>query len=361
MKSKIPLFVLPVLCGVLGFAQLALAVPPPDFLMSVGSQVAYIFSFVAVLFSAALSMGYQFLRLKYQALKLRPWMLFLLLLVLFGAIFTGWFFYQKQKEEKALEDWLQESQVHAEVETPVVEESVRPDPKVHPEPELSFLELNENAPLSISNEAFQDVLESGKDDFIVLDARENLENEYGHFPGSIHIRYADLKAGKIDALPTDKTIYVLCWSGMRGSEVTQLLRSYGLTATYLEGGADSWVEDFGGLWEGEIKFSASYPDKDYAITFTTEETRQKMAEGVILVDAREQAKQNLAYFGAIPMPIMDTPSEDLEAMYAQLPASSTVITVCDEYVNCFMAKLVGVELQRRGHVFLGRTNRPWEF
>jgi len=34
--------------------------------------------------------------------------------------------------------------------------------------------------------------------------------------------------------------------------------------------------------------------------------------------------------------------------------------VCDSFVNCFDAVLTGTELERRGHIFLGRYNSPWE-
>jgi hypothetical protein len=47
--------------------------------------------------------------------------------------------------------------------------------------------------------------------------------------------------------------------------------------------------------------------------------------------------------------------------FAQVAPGSRVITVCDGYVNCFDAKITGVELEQRGHTFLGRYNKPWEY
>jgi len=52
---------------------------------------------------------------------------------------------------------------------------------------------------------------------------------------------------------------------------------------------------------------------------------------------------------------------EIEKTFGQVPANSQVITVCDAYVNCFDAKITGVELERRGHQFLGRYNKPWEY
>ena len=88
----------------------------------------------------------------------------------------------------------------------------------------------------------------------ILDAREDEEYEIGHMPGSTHIRFADLLAGMWGDLPEDQEIYVLCWSGIRGKELTEFLRSKAVNARYIEEGADGWVAD-GGVWEGEIKFS----------------------------------------------------------------------------------------------------------
>lgn len=250
---------------------------------------------------------------------------------------------EQNKVEKIDTDWSEK----------VAEEEV-----VTEEDPNSFWNLNKDIALSVSNEEFQKILD-GDSNHTVLDARENLENAYGKLPGSIHIRYADLLNDGWKNLPTDQIVYVLCWSGMRGEEVAQFLRSKGVVAVYLVDGADGWVSDFGGLWEGSIKFSSVY--SGYETTYTTSTTRTKVSEGVVLVDAREQSKIDTSPIDAVPMPLMETPSDELEAMFAQVPAGSKVITICDEWINCFMAKLVGVELEIRGVDFLGRYNSPWEW
>lgn len=345
------------LCA-LCFAQITFAVPPPDFLFNLGGQVVYLFSFLAIFVSASFSVVYQFLRVKYHALKAHPWLPVIGIFLIFLTSFSGFLAYENIQSKKAYQEWLVASEAHA-------QQKVQSTPKTRPEENVLEEEtpshLPENLPLSITNEEFQAVLDSGTQNYIVLDAREDLEAEYGHFPGSIHIRYADLLAHKTGQLSKNAPIYVLCWSGMRGKVVTELLRSYGFTAIYLEDGSDGWVNDFHGLWEGEIKFSATYPDNKYGVTFDTNQTRAQTSDGVILVDVREPEKTVNSLAGSYLMPLMLTPSEDLEAMYAKIPADSKVITVCDEYINCFMAKIVGVELEKRGHTFLGRYNRPWEY
>ncbi|MFH1218739.1 MAG: rhodanese-like domain-containing protein, partial [Candidatus Peregrinibacteria bacterium] len=95
-----------------------------------------------------------------------------------------------------------------------------------------FFEQNQSNPLSITNSKFKSIIDSGQTDYIVMDARENIEHNNGHFPNSTHIRYADLQAGRWIEIPNDKFVYVLCWSGIRGKEVAEFLRTKNIVASY---------------------------------------------------------------------------------------------------------------------------------
>jgi rhodanese-related sulfurtransferase len=153
---------------------------------------------------------------------------------------------------------------------------------------------------------------------------------------------------------------VLCWSGIRGKEVTQFLRSKGIQAHYLENGSNGWV-DFGGSWIGEIKFHDLYTEDQYHLLFTTPQVRDAVQNGAFLVDTRSPDAFTKAHItGSVNIPLMSTPSVGIEAAMSQVPSSADVITVCDGYVNCFDAQLTGVELERRGHRFLGRYATPSE-
>lgn len=207
--------------------------------------------------------------------------------------------------------------------------------------------------LAISNEEFR--TRSG---FFVLDAREDLEFENGRYPGSTHIRFADLVAGRWIELPTDRTVVVICWSGIRGREVAEFLRSKNINAVYLSKGAKGWV-DAGGRWDGEILFTARYNTPQYKAVFTTREFKDLMAQGVVAIDSREPwiFKQR-PIPGSWSITMINTPTADLAAAFAQVPSGSRVVTICDGYVNCFDAKITGVELEKRGHQFLGRYVEP---
>lgn len=223
-----------------------------------------------------------------------------------------------------------------------------------------FFEKNKSSDLLIGNAEFKKALDGGGD-YIVLDAREEIEFENGSLPGSTHIRFADLKAGRWIELPDDKHIYVICWSGIRGKEVAEFLRKKELSARYLESGADGWVS-YGGKWDGDIKFTKVYSDSRYKLVFDTETVKKKIKEGVKIVDSRPPSKFNAGHIpGSVNIPLMYTPTSELQSVFSKLSAGGSVITVCDDYVNCFDARLTGVELERRGYKFLGRYNKPWDY
>jgi len=75
--------------------------------------------------------------------------------------------------------------------------------------EYNFFNTHQNKNLFITNEDFKNKIASSINDYLVLDALEDIEYENGSFPNSLHIRFADLKAGRWLELPADKFIYVL--------------------------------------------------------------------------------------------------------------------------------------------------------
>lgn len=253
--------------------------------------------------------------------------------------------------------------IPAQVTAPATELPPAPKVVVLPENAASnnnFFDDNKNLGLFISNEDFQNVINKGGEIY-VLDSRENEEYEIGNFSDSVHIRFADLLAGEWISLPTDRVIYVFCWSGIRGKEVAEFLRSKKVLSRYIENGADKWVS-FGGKWNGGIKFSVAYPQERYAKTFELGELKDKIASGTVVVDSRNKEKWDSWHIpNSINIPIIYTPSSQIEDLLAEVPAGESVITVCDDFVSCFDAKLTGLKLEKKGHEFLGRYNKPWEF
>ena len=345
------------------FFPSAAAVMPPDFLFQIGSQIAQFFSVLFLFLTGIFGTFFHFFRARWTAIKNKK-IFFVGIIFLIGGISLGAAsFFDRERQKVEYEKWLKES----ENQNNIFQKQIPPPKKNEisektPPPEKNdFFEKNKNEKITISNEDFAKILKSGRDDFIVLDARENIEREIGYFPKSVHIRSADLKSGEWKKLPKDKFILVYCWSGIRGKEVAEFLRSKNRVAISLKKGAKGWVK-FGGDWIGDILFSKKFPDKKHKIVFSTEKVKKYVSDGVFLVDSRPPKKYNRSPIpGSINISILSLSTKDYENAFKKIPKGKKVITICDDYVNCFDAKVTGVELERRGYHFLGRYNKPWDY
>lgn len=75
----------------------------------------------------------------------------------------------------------------------------------------------------------------------LLDVREPWEVEICRLPDSINIPLAALP-GRLDALPRDGMLVVLCHHGMRSQQAAHWLRANGIAnAVNLTGGIDAWA------------------------------------------------------------------------------------------------------------------------
>ena len=72
-------------------------------------------------------------------------------------------------------------------------------------------------------------------DALILDVRETPELAVETVPGAIHIPLAQLRA-RLDELPRDREIHVVCRSGQRAFTATRCLLQNGFTAKVLSGG-----------------------------------------------------------------------------------------------------------------------------
>lgn len=75
---------------------------------------------------------------------------------------------------------------------------------------------------------------------IILDVRTLKEYEEGHIPDVLHIPLDQLE-GRLDEIPQDQKVLVICRSGRRSAQATSLLRSKGFEqAVNIEGGMLAW-------------------------------------------------------------------------------------------------------------------------
>jgi rhodanese-related sulfurtransferase len=82
-------------------------------------------------------------------------------------------------------------------------------------------------------------LERG-DPIFMLDVREPDEVAQWAFPGALNIPLGQL-GERVDELPQDGTIVVLCHSGMRSASACDALNEAGWAAENLAGGAVAWI------------------------------------------------------------------------------------------------------------------------
>ncbi len=80
-----------------------------------------------------------------------------------------------------------------------------------------------------------------KEDFVLLDVREQWEREICAIEGDVHIPMRDVRF-RFEELPKDKEIIVYCHTGNRSFWIASFLSGQGLHAKNLEGGIDEWAE-----------------------------------------------------------------------------------------------------------------------
>lgn len=76
---------------------------------------------------------------------------------------------------------------------------------------------------------------------LVIDVREPQEYAAGHIPGARLLPMGAIPA-RLDELPTDAPVYVICASGNRSLSVADQLAERGIDAWSVAGGTGAWTE-----------------------------------------------------------------------------------------------------------------------
>ncbi|GAA4934787.1 rhodanese-related sulfurtransferase [Nonomuraea thailandensis] len=76
-------------------------------------------------------------------------------------------------------------------------------------------------------------------DAYLLDVREQDEWLAGHAPEAVHIPMTQIQ-GRVDEVPADRTVYVVCRVGGRSMNVTAWLNQLGRDAVNVGGGMQAW-------------------------------------------------------------------------------------------------------------------------
>lgn len=73
----------------------------------------------------------------------------------------------------------------------------------------------------------------------ILDVREPHELEQSRVDGAQHIPLGSL-VERLDEVPRDRTVYVMCHVGGRSAQATAYLESHGIDAVNVSGGILAW-------------------------------------------------------------------------------------------------------------------------
>ena len=76
-------------------------------------------------------------------------------------------------------------------------------------------------------------------DAFILDVREDEERARARVDGTHHIPLAAL-VERLDEIPLDRTVYVMCAVGGRSARATPYLESQGIDAVNIDGGIAEW-------------------------------------------------------------------------------------------------------------------------
>jgi rhodanese-related sulfurtransferase len=77
-------------------------------------------------------------------------------------------------------------------------------------------------------------------DVVLLDVREPAELATAAVAGAVHIPMREVPT-RLDELPRDKPLIVMCHSGGRSGRVAQYLQDFGFSNVFnLKGGIDAW-------------------------------------------------------------------------------------------------------------------------
>jgi hydroxyacylglutathione hydrolase len=89
-------------------------------------------------------------------------------------------------------------------------------------------------------EASPDELRARPSDAAVVDVREPEEFASGHVPGAVNLPQADL-ATRLDEVPRDRPVFVICQGGFRSLRAAQFLSQCGLAdVASVRGGTEAW-------------------------------------------------------------------------------------------------------------------------
>jgi rhodanese-related sulfurtransferase len=77
------------------------------------------------------------------------------------------------------------------------------------------------------------------EDAFIIDVREPTEVAQARVDHAVHIPLGTL-VERLDEVPRDRTVYVMCALGGRSAQATRYLEAHGVDAVNIDGGIERW-------------------------------------------------------------------------------------------------------------------------
>ena len=100
--------------------------------------------------------------------------------------------------------------------------------------------------VEISTEQLKQARQDGA---MIIDVREDDEYAAGHVSGAASLPLSEVEA-RMQDLPKDQTLYLICQGGGRSGKAADLLSEAGFDARSVSGGTSAWVEAGGEVTTG---------------------------------------------------------------------------------------------------------------
>ncbi len=97
--------------------------------------------------------------------------------------------------------------------------------------------------------SIEQLKQAGQDGAMVIDVRDDHEYAAGHVAGAASLPLPEVEA-RMQELPKDQTIYLICQGGGRSGKAADLLSEAGFDARSVAGGTSAWVEAGGEVTTG---------------------------------------------------------------------------------------------------------------
>jgi len=362
-----------VLIGVFG-ALPVFAIPSPDFLGPVIATAVAMLGLASAFFGAAVLWMKRALRKFTSGDRRLVWVIlgcsFLVILLVIAGI--SYVRYQNSKEEFVAQ--VAEHKLQMQIDdltassSPTVVTSAPaliPAPTSTPPVQTLSTDLLSSRVSSttvlIPVETLRQVVEQQEwsDRTLLVDIREAEEREVGQIDATTTwLRYGDLIHGGSAQLPHDKDILVICWTSIRGEEIATWLRNHGFARAYailggLQGDTDpkvtGWI-DAGLPWRGHTKWSDVFGK---SFTMSVQEAKKKFDAKATVIDITSASHYAAGHIpGSLRLDFESAPTSEVDRVMGLVPEKADLLIVCNGYVNCFYAKILGIRLSRLGRSFV---------